>query len=136
LFPAAGFSGTERRIHTATAAEIAASSHSTPRQPSTGRAAWTGAVVSTLPSPPIATAMPVTFATFAGTNHSVFALMTAISPAETPTPMITRARTKPARPSDSANAAKPAAVSRPSVACTRRGPRRSSATPSGICASA
>ncbi len=109
-FAAAGFSGTERKIHSATAAAIAHSSHSTPRQPSDGSAAWTGAVVSTLPSPPIATAMPVTLATFAGANHWVFALMTAISPAETPTPMITRARTKPPRLSDSANTAKPAAA--------------------------
>ena len=54
-------------------------------------------MVSTLPSPPIATAIPVTFATFAGANHWVFALMTAISPAETPTPMITRARTEAAQ---------------------------------------
>ena len=118
------------------AAERAQSTQSTPRQPSVGSAAATGAVASTLPRPPMETAMPVTRATFAGANHCAFALMMAISPAETPTPTITRATARVAKSSASAKSANPTAVTRPNPACTLRAPTRSSAMPPGSCAAA
>jgi hypothetical protein len=129
-------SGTETKIHTAVAAERPQSTHRTPRQPSAGSAAATGTVDSTLPSPPMETAIPVTRATFAGANHCALALMIAISPAEMPTPTITRARVRVAKLSASANSANPAAVTRLSAACTLRAPTRSSAMPPGSCATA
>ena len=134
--PSRRLSGTERKIHSATAHESAHSTQSTPRHPSVGSAACAGVVVRTLPSAPITPAMPLMFATCVGANHCVFALSTAISPAETPMPSSKRARTKPGRPSASANTAKPAAATRPKAAWTRRGPMTSSATPSGSCATA
>ena len=128
--------GTESRIQNAVAADTPQSTHSTPRQPSAGNAAATGTVDSTLPRPPMETAIPVTRATFAGANHCALALMIAISPAEMPTPTITRAMTRVAKLSASANSANPAAVTRPNAACTLRAPTRSSAMPTGSCATA
>ena len=125
-----------KKIHTDTASAVPHSAQNTPRQPSVGSAHSTGAVASTLPSVENAIAMPVMPATFAGANHSVLPLMIAISPAEIPTPRITRATMKPVIPEDSANSAKPAAATSISPVCIRLGPITSSATPSGSCTTA
>src|SRR5581483_5679327 len=130
------FSGTAKKIQSATAHDRAHSSPRTPRHPITGSAACAGTVASMLPRTPMAWPIALMRATLAGANQSVFALMSAIKPAETATPRTTRAAAKPANPSESAKRAKPPAVTRPSAACRRRGPIRSSASPSGSCASA
>ncbi len=107
-----------------------------PRQPSEGSRAWTGDVVSALPSAPIDVAMPVMCATRLRSNQSACALITAIRPAEIATPRMIRAATSPAKPGDSAKIAKPSAASSISTVCTRRAPNASSATPSGSCVAA
>jgi hypothetical protein len=131
-----GFSGTDRKIQAATASDSRLSPRKTPRQPSAGSSAWTGEVVSALPSAPIAVAMPVTCATLLRSNQSACALMSAIRPAEMPTPRTIRATASPAKPVDSAKVAKPTAAISISTVCTRRAPNASSATPSGNCATA
>jgi hypothetical protein len=55
-----GLSGTDRKIQVATPSASTHRTQNTPRQPNAGSIAWTGDVVSALPSAPIAVAMPVT----------------------------------------------------------------------------
>ena len=131
-----GLSGTDRKIQVATPSASTHRTQKTPRQPNAGSIAWTGDVVSALPSAPIAVAMPVTYATRPRSNQSACALISAIRPAEIPMPRTIRAAASPAKPGDSANIAKPIAASNISTACTRRAPNASSATPSGSCAAA
>jgi hypothetical protein len=60
------------------------------------------------------------------------ACMQAIRQAETPRPISARASTSCSNELACANSSAPPAASRSSVAFTRRGPNRSSSTPSGI----
>ena len=114
-------SGTAMKIQTA-AKVRAPNAAKTPRQPSAGSSAWTGVVVSALPSAPIAMAMPVSWARRLNSNQSACALMTAMSPAEMPTPSRMRPAASPANPGDSAKIMKPSAARVMSTACTRLGP--------------
>ena len=60
----------------------------------------------------------------------------AIRQAATPMPMSSRATLSDTRPRARAKAAQPTTATLSSTSCTRRGPKRSSARPSGSCSEA
>ena len=64
-------------------------------------------------------------------NQSVNALIEPISPAETPSPISARPAESIARSCARPNVSAPAAATHISAAAQRRGPKRSSSTPSG-----
>jgi len=94
-------------------------------------AATTGVVAASPPIEPTKMNHPFTVASRDSGNQSVKALIDPIRQAETPRPMSARPSASEARPSARPNANVPAAVTHRSVATTRRGPNRSSSTPSG-----
>ena len=71
-----------------------------------------------------------------GGYQSTNAVSAAIRQADTPRPIRARAAIAAAADSASANHTPPAAATSSSAALTRRGPKRSSATPSGSCTTA
>ncbi len=74
---------------------------------------------------------PLTVASRASGNQSVNALIEPIRHAETPSPISARPSASAPKLSAMPNTTAPAAVTHRSPATTRRGPKRSSSTPSG-----
>jgi hypothetical protein len=95
-----------------------------------------GAVAASAPRPPIAMKQPLTSGQRSRGTHMVMALSDAISPPAMPKPMTARAMKRVARVSAWEKSRMPTIPVASKAACTRRGPQRSSATPSGTCSSA
>ena len=130
----AGAAGSARSTSTAATRHTAAMIQNAPRQPSTGSTASSGTLAVSAPSEPEAMMKPIIELWRSGGYHNAKPFKAAIRQADTPTP--TRARAPASAPSESAIAksALPSAASSSSAASTRRGPKRSSAIPTGICA--
>ncbi|WEN41994.1 hypothetical protein CKCBHOJB_01579 [Thauera sp. GDN1] len=111
-----------------------AMSQNAPRQPRTGSAASSGVLAVSAPSAPAAMMKPVIELWRSRGYHSAKPFKAAIRQADTPRPISARPNPSACSPSPSANITAPIAVSSSSSASTRRGPKRSSAIPTGICA--
>jgi len=124
-------SGTQRK-NTALKASVAAESATKiSRQSKCPSAASSGEEAVIAPKPPTENATAIMVDVRSGGNHSTKAWMEAMRHAETPRPMSVRASTRSAKDLEWAKLSAPAAASRRSTAFVRRGPNRSSSTPSG-----
>ena len=101
------------------------------RQGQTRSSSSSGTVAVIAPSMPAENAIAFMVERRSGGYHSTNAVSEAIRQAETPTPISARAAIAPAALSACANQAPPAAATSSSAALTRRGPKRSIATPTG-----
>ena len=131
-----GALGTENQTQADTMMASIASTAKTPRQPMKGSAHCTGIVAASPPMEAKNKPAPVTAATRSLGYHCVLAFSIAISPAATPTPATQRPAASVRTSSDKALMTNPVAAIKASVACTRRGPFKSSASPIGNCAMA
>ncbi len=129
-------SGTHSHSTRLTATFAATISRKASRQPHARSNISSGTVTAIAPSAPAENAMPFMVEMRSGGYHSTKAVSEAIRQAETPRPIRARAAIAAAALSANANHAPPAAATSSSAAFTRRGPKRSSATPSGSCTTA
>jgi hypothetical protein len=106
------------------------------RHPQARSSTSSGTVTAIAPTAPEENATPVMVEMRSGGYHSTKAVSAAIRQAETPRPISARAAIAAAADSAIVNQTPPMAASSSSAALTRRGPKRSSATPTGSCTSA
>ena len=129
----AGFarSGTANRTIIATTNVTAAMATNTSRQPKTCVAHSIGAVATSRPIAPEDITRALASARRGSLTQITTALKLAISPPAKPRPINARATTSVPTSWPNANTNAPTAATVNSAACTRRGPNRSSRTPSG-----
>ena len=128
--------GSRKKIAALVATSSRAATANTPRQPIAGSAICTGTVVASAPSAPATSIHAVSCCWRPGAYQKRNARSEAISAAETPIPISAREIHSIDAERAPANSRHPPAATSSSVASTRREPKRSSSTPSGICTEA
>src|SRR5262249_43399362 len=123
--------GTTKKMISAVAAVTPAITSSKPRQPIYSKCQAAGEVAHIAPNVPSIMKQPLNRSMRSFGNHDTIALSPAINAPATPKPIKARPTTSVAKSSLRANNAAPPAATRSSPLCTRRGPKRSSKTPSG-----
>ena len=128
-------SGTRQAIANATTKVMPPSAKKICRHVAKCKAASSGAVAASAPTPPATMIQPAIDGCRSGGYHIAIAFNGAIRQTQTPAPMAARAATRPGSVSASPNAMAPTAATHSSTGSTRRAPKRSSSMPAGICIS-
>ena len=125
--------GTSQVIKAMPTVNSPAMSQNRPRQPSIGSNHCTGSVDATMPSEPVISIHELARSWAAGESRLRYSVSGAIRQAPTPAPISTRAAISPASCGAIAKAMQPSTARLTSASSVRRGPKRSSALPSGSC---